>query len=66
MTTKMQIDDKLVDNAVKLGKHNTKKAAVNKALSDYVHKLEQENIISLFGSVEYDPDYDYKTQRSKA
>lgn len=65
MATNLQIDDKLIAQAVKLGKHRTKKAAVTQALTDYIHHLEQENILSLFGTVDYDPEYDHKKQRSR-
>ena len=66
MATNLQIDDKLITQAVKLGRHRTKKAAVTQALTDYVHHLEQENILSMFGSVNYAPDYNYKKQRARA
>ena len=65
MATNLQIDDKLIIKAVKLGGHQTKKAAVTQALTEYIHHLEQYKIISLFGTVEYENDYDYKKQRSR-
>jgi Arc/MetJ family transcription regulator len=65
MATNLQIDDKLITRAVKLGGHRTKKAAVTQALTDYIHHLEQENILSLFGAIDYDPRYNYKKQRAK-
>lgn len=65
MATNLQIDDKLIQTAVKLGKHRTKKAAVTKALIEYIDHLRQEKIISMFGSVDYDPEYDYKQQRRR-
>ena len=65
MATNLQIDDKLIKTAVKLGKHKTKKAAVTKALVEYIDHLKQEKIISMFGSVDYDLDYDYKQQRRR-
>ena len=65
MATNLQIDDELITRAVELGHHQTKKAAVTQALTDYVHHLEQENIIEMFGSVDYSVDYDYKKQRSR-
>jgi len=65
MATNLQIDDNLILKAVKLGGHKTKKAAVSKALIEYIHHLEQEKILSMFGTVEYDPEYDYKKQRSR-
>jgi Arc/MetJ family transcription regulator len=66
MATNLQIEDRLIAQAVKLGRHRTKKAAVTKALTDYIHHLEQENILSLFGSVDYAQGYDYKRQRARA
>jgi len=65
MATNLQIDDNLILKAVKLGGHRTKKAAVSKALIEYIHQLEQEKILSMFGDVEYDPEYDYKKQRKR-
>ncbi len=66
MATNLQIDDKLIVRALKLGHHRTKKAAVTQALTDYIHHLEQENILSLFGSMEYDSSYNHKRQRTRA
>jgi Arc/MetJ family transcription regulator len=65
MATNLQIDDKLIRRAVRLGHHRTKKAAVTQALTDYIHHLEQENVLSLFGSVDYERGYNYKIQRAK-
>ncbi|MBW1785976.1 MAG: type II toxin-antitoxin system VapB family antitoxin [Deltaproteobacteria bacterium] len=66
MATNLQIDDGLISKAVKLGRHKTKKAAVTQALEKYVQHLEQEKVLALFGTVEYDPEYDYKEQRRRA
>jgi Arc/MetJ family transcription regulator len=66
MATNLQIDDALIHKAVKLGGHKTKKAAVTKALVEYIEHLEQEKIIEMFGKVDYDPGYDYKEQRRRA
>jgi Arc/MetJ family transcription regulator len=66
VATNLQIDDELISKAVRLGGHKTKKAAVSKALVEYIHQLEQERILSMFGKVEYEPEYDYQGQRSKS
>ena len=66
MATNLQLDDKVIAKAVKLGGHRTKRAAVMQALSDYIHHKEQDKIVPLFGTMEYDSDYDYKKQRAKA
>jgi Arc/MetJ family transcription regulator len=66
MATNLQLDDKLIDQAVALGKHRTKRAAVTQALTDYIRHLQQERILDLFGRIDFDPGYDYKQQRSRA
>ena len=66
LATNLQLDDRLIERAVKLGKHKTKRAAVTQALKEYVEHLEQQKILVLFGQVEYDPKFDYKKQRKEA
>ena len=66
MATNLQIEDRLITQAVKLGRHRTKKAAVTQALTEYIHHLEQEKVLLLFGSVDYVQGYDYKKQRRRA
>jgi hypothetical protein len=66
VATNLQIDDRLINKALKLGGHPTKKAAVTQALVDYIHHLEQEKITSLFGFIDYGPKFDYKKQRKRA
>jgi len=65
MATNLAIDDKLLEEARIIGKHATKKAVVNEALTEYIQRRKQTEIIKLFHSVEYDQDYDYKKQRQK-
>ncbi|HOE26134.1 MAG: type II toxin-antitoxin system VapB family antitoxin [Candidatus Aureabacteria bacterium] len=65
MATNLQLDDRLIREAVRMGNHRTKKAAVTQALNDYIRHLRQEKILDLFGTVEFDPGYDYKRQRAK-
>jgi len=66
MATNLQLDDCLIKEAVALGNHRTKKAAVTQALSDYIRHLRQERILGLFGTVDFDTEYDYKRQRARA
>jgi Arc/MetJ family transcription regulator len=66
MATNLQIDDELIQKAVRLGRHKKKKASVSKAILEYIQNLEQEKILSMFGTVEYDPEYDYKEQRRRS
>lgn len=65
MATNLAIDDKLIEEARLIGKHATKKAAVTEALNEYIQRRKQTEILDLFHSVDYDPDYDYKEQRKR-
>lgn len=64
MPTNLDIDMALLEEAMKLGGHTTKRAVVIEALQEYIQKRNQLDIIDLFGTVPYDEDYDYKKQRS--
>jgi Arc/MetJ family transcription regulator len=64
VSTNLQLDDRLIDEAVRLGGHRTKRAAVTQALVDYTQRLRQVKVLSEFGKVDFVPDYDYKAQRS--
>ncbi len=64
MATNIELNEKLLSKAMRLGGMKTKKEAVNQALAEYVQRREQLKIIDLFGTVEFDADYDYKKQRS--
>lgn len=65
MATNLGIDDRLIEEAQKLGQHRTKKEAVNAALDEYVRRRKQLEILSLAGTIEYDDDYDYKRERRR-
>jgi hypothetical protein len=63
MATNLAIDNKLLEEAKKIGRHRTKKAVVTEALQEYIKFHKQQLVIDLFGTIEYAEDYDYKTQR---
>lgn len=65
MPTNLAIDDELLEEALHLGGHRTKKATVNEALKEYIQRRKQIKILDLFGQIDYDPDYDYKEQRRR-
>jgi len=65
MATNIELDIALLAEAQKLGGHRTKKAAVDAALREYVRHRKGSSILELFGQVEFHPDYDYKSQRSR-
>jgi len=63
MPTNLAIDDRLLEQAQKIGRHRTKRETVNAALAEYIRHREQQKILSLFGKIEYDSAYDYKRER---
>ena len=69
MATNLQIDPQLLDKALKIGGHRTKRETVNEALAEYVQRREQLKILDLFGTV--DPadmltDEELREQRKRA
>jgi Arc/MetJ family transcription regulator len=65
MRTNLDLDDALVVEAKKLGKHKTKRAAVNEALREYVARRKRRRILDLFGTLDWDSKYDYKAERKR-
>lgn len=65
MATNLNLDDSLIEQARKVGNHRTKREAVNAALSEYVRHRKQMDIVKLFGTIDYDPAYDYKAARRR-
>ena len=66
MATNLNLDVRLVEAAQKLGRHKTKREAVNRALGEYVRWLRQQAIVDEFGTIQYDPIYDQEKQRKLA
>jgi Bacterial antitoxin of type II TA system, VapB len=65
MPTHLAIDDRLIDQAKRLGRHRTKKDTVNAALDEYIRRRKQAAMVPLFGTIDYDARYDYKSERAK-
>ena len=65
MATNLDLDPALVEEAVAVGGRRTKKEAVTEALREYIARRRQSRITGIFGTVDYDPKYDYKKQRRR-
>jgi hypothetical protein len=65
MATNLAIDEGLIEAARQAGKHRTKKEAVTAALDEYIQRRKQLEILESFGTVDFDPAYDYKAERRK-
>lgn len=63
MPTNLAIDDRLLEEAQKVGGHRTKRETVTAALEEYIKRHKQLEILSLFGEIDYEPDYEYKHER---
>jgi hypothetical protein len=65
MATNLDIDPRLLERALEVSGERTKTAAVTRALEEFVARHEQRRIVELFGSLEWDPRYDHKGERSR-
>jgi Arc/MetJ family transcription regulator len=65
MATNLDLDTGLLDKALQVSGEKTKKAAVTKALEEFIARREQRGILELFGTLEWSPGYDYKQERSR-
>ena len=65
MATNMAIDPNLLERAVKVSGERTKKAAVTKALEEFIARLEQRRVADLFGKLDWDESFNYKAERSR-
>ncbi|MBW2525510.1 MAG: type II toxin-antitoxin system VapB family antitoxin [Deltaproteobacteria bacterium] len=65
MATNLAIDPELIERALEVSGEKTKKAAVSKALEEFIARREQKKLLELFGKLEWDSDYDYKAERNR-
>lgn len=63
MASNLALDDDLIKEAQLIGGVKTKKAVITEALLEYIQRRKQIEIISLFGTMDYDKDYNYKKNR---
>lgn len=65
MATNLAINESLLNKALELGGFKSKKDTVNAALEEFIRRRKAEDVISLFGKIEYASDYNYKDMRSR-
>ena len=65
MATNLSIDPDLLDEALAVSGERTKKAAVTKALQEFVSRRRQKGLLDLFGKLEWDDSFDYKAGRTR-
>ena len=65
MATNLSIDPALIDRALKLSGERSKKAAVTRALEEFIARRQQRGLLELMGELEWDSSYDYKKERQR-
>ena len=66
MATNLAIDPELLERAVEVSGERTKKAAVTKALQEFIARRQQRRIVELMGKLEWDDSFNYKSERSRS
>ncbi len=65
MATNLAIDPGLIEQALAVSGERTKKAAVTKALEEFIARRKQKDLLALMGKLEWDPGFDYKRARGR-
>ena len=65
MATNLALDPDLLERAVKLSGEKTKKAAVTRALEEFITRRSQKRLVDLMGKLEWNESFDYKAERSR-
>ena len=65
MATNLSLDPDLIERALKLSGERTKKAAVTRALEEFVARRSQKRLVDLMGKLDWDKSFDYKAERSR-
>jgi hypothetical protein len=65
MATNLSIDPKLIDRALEVSGERTKKAAVTKALQEFIARRRQKRLLDLMGKLDWESSYDYKAERAR-
>ena len=66
MATNLSLDPDLIDRALEVSGERTKKAAVTRALEEFILRRRQKRLLDLMGKLEWDKSFDYKAERSRS
>ena len=64
MSHDYSIDEKLLDEALALGDQASPEAVLHVALCEYIARRKRDNLLRLVGTIDYQPEFDYKKARS--
>ena len=65
MATNLSLDPALIERALEVSGEKTKKAAVTRALEEFIARRKQKRLLDLMGRLEWDDSFDYKAERSR-
>jgi hypothetical protein len=65
MAANLSIDPELLESVLKVSGERTKKAAVTKALQEFIARRRQQRLLELMGKLEWDTSCDYKAERRR-
>lgn len=65
MATNLAIDDKKINEALKIGGFKTKRETVNSALDFFIKNKRRPRILKLAGAIDFEATYDYKKERQR-
>jgi len=63
MRTNIFLDDKLIEEALKISGLKTKKEVIHQALQEFVNNRNRRDLRELQGKILFDDTYDYKASR---
>jgi Arc/MetJ family transcription regulator len=66
VATNLSLDPDLLERALKVSGERTKKAAVTRALEEFIARRRQKRLVHLMGNLEWDNSFDFKAERSRS
>ena len=66
MATNLDIDPKLIEQALAVSGERTKKAAVTRALQEFIARRRQKRVLQLMGQLEWNESFDHKAERARS
>ena len=66
MPINRSIEPELIELALELSGERTKKAVVTKALEEFIARRRQKRLLDLIGTLDWQPSFDYKAERSRS
>jgi hypothetical protein len=65
VATNLSVDPDLIKRALAVSGERTKKAAVTRALEEFIARRRQKRLLDLMGKLAWDETFDYKAERCR-